>query len=176
VDSLIKSGVSYTRMGTTSTSSQLQLARICKPLISTAGTCFSLEMRSFSSQPSSCTLTRASTRVTGTRLPRQTSDPRPLAFHSSIDFTSPTSGCACAWKRRMLSLIRRSRLRPRHNRFLSAVRMQTIGDQQVVNPRDTRLAYADIIVRAVFLLSSETFALCVTFAPTRRARRVSAAS
>ncbi|RMX69770.1 hypothetical protein KXD40_007775 [Peronospora effusa] len=45
----------------------------------------------------------------------------------------------------MLFLIRRTRLRPRYNRFQSAVRMQTIGDQAFVNPRDTRLAYADII-------------------------------
>lgn len=50
-------------------------------------------------------------------------------------------------QRRMLALIRRTRLRPRHNRFQSAVRMQTIGDQTFVNPRDTRLAFADIIVR-----------------------------
>ncbi|KAG6959643.1 hypothetical protein JG687_00008654, partial [Phytophthora cactorum] len=46
----------------------------------------------------------------------------------------------------MLSqLMRRTRLHSRHNRFLTAVRMQTIGDQTFVNPRDTRLAYADII-------------------------------
>ncbi|RLN51548.1 hypothetical protein BBJ29_010098 [Phytophthora kernoviae] len=31
------------------------------------------------------------------------------------------------------------------NRFFSAVRMQTIGDEKFVNPRDTRLAFADII-------------------------------
>ncbi|RLN14591.1 hypothetical protein BBJ28_00013322 [Nothophytophthora sp. Chile5] len=45
----------------------------------------------------------------------------------------------------MHALLRRLRPRLAHNRFLSAVPMQTVGDQTFVNARDTRLAYADII-------------------------------
>lgn len=44
--------------------------------------------------------------------------------------------------------LRCGRARQLHSRTFSAVPRFAMGDQQYVNVRDTRLAYADIVVRA----------------------------